>query len=66
MEQRFPNGLARAFLIGERFTGRDRAMLVLGDSFFGAGLDEVAEIAKSPHAVGSLRIRDHLRQSHIS
>jgi glucose-1-phosphate thymidylyltransferase len=54
-EQRFPNGLARAFVISERFTERDPAMLVLGDDiFFGAGLDEVVEIAKSPHAVGSI------------
>jgi dTDP-glucose pyrophosphorylase len=42
-------------VISERFTERDPAMLVLGDDiFFGAGLDEVVDIAKSPHAVGSI------------
>lgn len=41
-EQPKPNGLAEAFLIGEKFIGRDTVCLVLGDNiFFGHGLIEL-------------------------
>lgn len=37
-----PNGLAEAFLIGEKFVGKDAVCLVLGDNiFFGHGLSEL-------------------------
>jgi glucose-1-phosphate thymidylyltransferase len=41
-EQPKPNGLAEAFLIGEKFIGHDPVCLVLGDNiFFGHGLTEM-------------------------
>jgi glucose-1-phosphate thymidylyltransferase len=33
-EQKAPNGLAEAFIIGEKFIGNDRVCLILGDNIF--------------------------------
>ena len=39
--QQNPNGLAEAFIIGEKFIGKDKVCLVLGDNiFYGYGFSE--------------------------
>ncbi|MGA0374328.1 MAG: glucose-1-phosphate thymidylyltransferase RfbA [Flavobacteriaceae bacterium] len=45
-EQKAPNGLAEAFLIGEEFIGQDPVCLILGDNiFYGEGLNFLIEEA---------------------
>jgi glucose-1-phosphate thymidylyltransferase len=42
--QAVPNGLAQAFVIGEKFVGNDKVALVLGDNiFYGAGFSKLVQ-----------------------
>jgi glucose-1-phosphate thymidylyltransferase len=38
-EQKDPNGIAESFIIGEKFIGKDRVSLILGDNIFYGKLD---------------------------
>lgn len=45
-EQKKPNGLAEAFIIGEEFIGQDNVSLILGDNiFYGHGFSKILESA---------------------
>lgn len=42
VEQKIPNGLAQAFVLGEDFIGNDSVSLILGDNiFFGSGIQKL-------------------------
>lgn len=47
--QHDPNGLAQAFVLGEKFIGNDSAALILGDNiFYGNGLKELLQESINP------------------
>ncbi|MEO8568819.1 MAG: glucose-1-phosphate thymidylyltransferase RfbA [Ginsengibacter sp.] len=47
--QEKPNGLAQAFVIGEKFIGKDGVALVLGDNiFYGSGFSQLLQKSANP------------------
>lgn len=58
-EQAIPNGLAQAFVIGEKFIGNDNVALVLGDNiFYGYGLG--AQLEKNANPNGGIVYAYHV------
>lgn len=48
-KQEVPNGLAQAFVIGEKFIGNDSVALVLGDNiFYGSGFSSLLQQSANP------------------
>jgi glucose-1-phosphate thymidylyltransferase len=59
--QEKPEGLAQAFLIGERFIGKDKVALILGDNiFYGRGMGTLLRNYKNPRGgvVFAYRVND--------
>ena len=48
-QQKAPNGLAEAFIIGADFIGNDKVALILGDNiFYGSGLSQLLQASNDP------------------
>ncbi len=48
-EQKIPNGLAQAFVIGEKFIGKEKVALILGDNiFYGSGMAKKLQAINNP------------------
>lgn len=48
-KQEVPNGLAQAFVIGEKFIGDDTVALILGDNiFYGSGMSQLLQTNNNP------------------
>ncbi|TAH41804.1 MAG: glucose-1-phosphate thymidylyltransferase [Bacteroidetes bacterium] len=61
VEQAVPNGLAQAFVLGEKFIGKDKVALILGDNiFYGTGLQQLLQNNLDPSGgvVFAYHVRD--------
>lgn len=59
--QEHPNGLAEAFIIGEKFIGKDKVALILGDNiFYGTGLSSLLQSNNNPEGgvIYAYRVHD--------
>ncbi len=59
--QEEPNGLAEAFIIGEKFIGNDKVALILGDNiFYGSGLSNLLQANNNPEGgiIYAYRVHD--------
>ena len=59
--QEAPNGLAEAFIIGEKFIGKDKVALILGDNiFYGSGLAKLLQSNNNPEGgiIYAYRVHD--------
>jgi glucose-1-phosphate thymidylyltransferase len=59
--QENPNGLAEAFIIGEKFIGNDDVCLILGDNiFYGSSMDKILKLGVKPKGgvVFAYHVRD--------
>ncbi|SDQ14392.1 glucose-1-phosphate thymidylyltransferase RfbA [Flagellimonas zhangzhouensis] len=59
--QEAPNGLAEAFIIGEKFIGEDKVALILGDNiFYGSGLSKLLQGNNDPEGgvIYAYRVHD--------
>lgn len=60
VEQKIPNGLAQAFVLGEEFIGDDNVALVLGDNiFYGSGMQNML-IESSKNTEGGIVFAYHV------
>jgi glucose-1-phosphate thymidylyltransferase len=59
VEQKVPNGLAQAFVLGDKFIGKDKVALVLGDNIF-HGMDMSDTLIKSKNPDGGIIFAYHV------
>ena len=58
--QETPNGLAQAFVIGEKFIGKEKVALILGDNiFYGSGLQKLLQENNDPERYGVVEFDAH-------
>lgn len=60
-KQEVPNGLAQAFVIGEKFIGEDSVALILGDNiFYGSGISKLLQnaVTESGAIIFAYRVSD--------